>query len=128
MDDETNLYSEQPVIASVYLNRLKRGMPLQADPTVKFAVGDFSLKRLLKKHTEFVSPYNTYINRGIPPGLISMPSIKAIEAVLNYEKTNYLYFCAKSDFSGYHVFAKTLVQHNENAEAYQQALNRRKIY
>lgn len=128
VDDETNMNSELPVIASVYLNRLKREMPLQADPTVKFAVGDFTLKRLLKKHTEFISPYNTYINKGLPPGPISMPSIKAIDAVLNYEKTSYLYFCAKADFSGSHVFAKTLTQHNINAEAYQQALNRKKIY
>jgi UPF0755 protein len=128
VEEETNIDSEYPIIAGLYINRLRRDMPLQADPTVKFALGDFSLKRLLHKHTEFKSPYNSYIYKGLPPGPISMPSIKAIDGVLNYTNHNYLYMCANSDFSGSHVFAKTLMQHNQNAEAYQNALNKRKIY
>jgi UPF0755 protein len=128
VDEETNIDYEYPIIAGLYLNRLKRDMPLQADPTVKFALGDFFLKRLLHKHTEINSPFNTYMYKGLPPGPISMPSIKAIDGVLNYTKHNYLYMCANSDFSGNHIFAKTLVQHNLNAEAYQNALNKRKIF
>jgi UPF0755 protein len=128
IDNESNMVSEYPAIAGVYINRLKRDMPLQADPTIKFIVGNFGLKRIIHKQTEIDSPYNTYKYKGLPPGPISMPSIKAINAVLNYEKHNYLYFCAKSDFSGYHAFAKTLVQHNQNAIAYQNALNKKRIY
>ena len=128
VDDETNISSEYAIIAGVYMNRLKHKIPLQADPTVKFALGDFGIKRVLKKHTEIDSPYNTYKNLGLPPGPISMPSVKSIDAILNYEKHNYLYFCAKADFSGYHTFAKTLSQHNQNANAYQKELNKRKIY
>lgn len=128
VDEETNVDSEYPIIAGLYINRLKYDMPLQADPTVKFALNDFTLKRLLRIHTEIKSPYNTYIYKGLPPGPISMPSIKAIDGVLNYTKHNYLYMCANSDFSGNHVFAKTLIQHNQNAEAYQNALNKRKIF
>jgi UPF0755 protein len=103
-------------------------MPLQADPTVKFAVGDITLKRVLHKHTLIESPYNTYKYKGLPPGPISMPTLKSINAVLDYEKHSYLYMCAKADFSGYHSFAKTLIQHNQNAAAYQLALNKNKIY
>jgi len=128
IDEETNIDSEYPIIAGLYINRLKHNMPLQADPTIKFALNDFTLKRLLHRHTEVKSPYNTYHYRGLPPGPISMPSIKAIEGVLNYEKHNFLYMCANADFSGNHVFAKTLIQHNQNAEAYQNALNKRKIF
>ncbi len=128
ISDETNISFEYPAIAGVYMNRLKRNMPLQADPTIKFITGNFGLKRILRKYTEIISSYNTYLNTGLPPGPISMPNIKAVEAVLNYEKHSYLYFCAKPDFSGYHVFAKTLVQHNQNAEAYQIALNKRRIF
>jgi UPF0755 protein len=103
-------------------------MPLQADPTVKYALNDFSIRRVLTAHTKFDSPYNTYIYIGLPPGPICIPDQRAIDAVLNWEKHDYLYFCAKDDFSGYHVFAKTLQQHNQNANLYRNALNRRKIF
>jgi UPF0755 protein len=126
--NESNIESEYPTIAGLYINRLKKDMPLQADPTVKFAVGDITLKRVLHKHTLIESPYNTYKYKGLPPGPISMPTLKSINAVLDYEKHSYLYMCAKADFSGYHSFAKTLIQHNQNAAAYQLALNKNKIY
>lgn len=125
---ETNKMEEAPTIAGVYINRLKRGIPLQADPTLVFAIGDFSIRRILNKDKEFDSPYNTYKYRGLPPGPISMPSIPALNAVLNYEDHRYLYFCAKEDFSGYHVFAKTLTEHNVNARKFQRALNKERIY
>jgi UPF0755 protein len=102
-------------------------MRLQADPTIKFALGSFERQRILKKDTYFDSPYNTYLYAGLPPGPISIPSVKAIDAVLKYEKHDYLYFCAKEDFSGYHNFARTLSQHNIFARSYQKALTRRKI-
>ncbi len=127
VSQETNKSDEMPTIAGVYINRLKIGMPLQADPTVKFAVGDFGLKRILIRHTQYESPYNTYLHQGLPPGPICMPSITAIDAVLNYKEHNYLYFCAKEDFSGYHNFARTLAEHNRNARAYSAALDRAKI-
>ena len=125
---ETNKMDEAPSIAGVYINRLKRGIPLQADPTLVFAIGDFSIRRILNKDKEFDSPYNTYKYRGLPPGPINLPSIPALNAVLNYEDHNYLYFCAKADFSGYHVFARTLSEHNVNARKFQRALNRERIY
>lgn len=128
VDEETYKADEMDKIAGVYINRLRKRMPLQADPTIKFAWNDFSIKRVIKKHLEINSPYNTYKNYGLPPGPISIPSIAAIEAVLNYKDHDYLYFCASADFSGYHVFAKTLEQHNVNARAYQRALNKEKIY
>ena len=128
VDEESNVSAEFPTVAGVYINRLKRDMPLQADPTVKFAMGNFMLKRIFSKFLDFDSPYNTYKYKGLPPGPICIPSIKAINSVLNYERHNYLYFCAKSDFSGAHVFAKTLSQHNANAAAYQKALNKKKIF
>ena len=127
VDEETNNTAEQPTVAGLYINRLKKGMPLQADPTVKFALGDFARTRILKKDLETESPYNTYKNKGLPPGPIRIPTKQALEAVLNYEKHNYLYMCAKEDFSGTHNFAKTLNEHNTNAKRYQQALNKRKI-
>lgn len=127
VDEETNKNDEKRRIAGVYLNRLKRGMPLQADPTLKFAVGNFSLKRILNIHKEINSPYNTYKYRGLPPSPIRQPSIAGIDAVLNAEKHNYLYFCAKADFSGYHAFAKTLAEHNRNANLYHRELNKRGI-
>ena len=121
--EESKYEPELPRIAGVYMNRLNRGMPLQADPTVIFAVGDPSLKRVLNKHLETESPYNTYKYTGLPPGPITMPPVVAIDAVLNYEHHDYLYFCAKDSFDGQHVFAKTLSAHNENARRYQRALS-----
>lgn len=128
VDWETNKMDEAPRLAGVYMNRLKRGIPLQADPTVVFAVGDFSIRRVLKKHTELDSPYNTYMYPGLPPGPIMLPSIASVEAVLHHEAHKYLYFCAKDDFSGYHAFAKTLIEHNQNALKFQNALNQERIY
>ncbi|MBO7271075.1 MAG: endolytic transglycosylase MltG, partial [Bacteroidales bacterium] len=104
------------------------GMYLQACPTVKFALNDFSIKRVLKEHTEVDSPYNTYKHLGLPPGPVRIPSIAALEAVLKAEKHNYLYMCAKDDFSGRHYFSTNLRQHNEYARRYHQALNRKRIY
>lgn len=126
--EETKKSDEMPRVAGVYVNRLKRKIPLQADPTVKFALGDFSIKRVLHKHLTYDSPYNTYVYAGLPPSPICMPSIKAIDAVLGYEKHNYVYFCARPDFSGYHNFAETLDLHNKNARAYARALNKLNIY
>ena len=125
--EETKIKEEMPRIAGIYLNRLKAGMPLQADPTVKFALGDPSIKRILYKHLEIESPYNTYKNTGLPPGPIYVPPIVAIDAVLDFEPTDYFYFCAAPDLSGKHVFAWTLNEHNKNAQAYANALNRRGI-
>lgn len=127
IDEETNNDEEKPVVAGMYINRLKRGMPLQADPTVKYAIGDPTRKRILKKDLATDSPYNTYKHKGLPPGPIRIPTIQAIESVLNYTKHNYLYMCAKEDFSGKHNFAKTLSEHNSNARRYQQALNKLNI-
>jgi len=127
--DQESLYNdENQRIAGVFINRIKSKIPLQSDPSIIFAWNDFSIRRVLNKHKEIDSPYNTYKHRGIPPGPVCIPSVSAIDAVLNYEQHSYLYFCAKEDFSGYHNFAKTLSQHNENARSYQKALNRRKIY
>lgn len=128
VEEETIKGDEKPAVAGVYLNRIRKGMRLQADPTVRFAVGDFEIKRILNKHLEIDSPYNTYRRAGLPPGPICIPTISSIDAVLNYEKHSYIYFCAKDDFSGYHAFAKTLKQHNRNAEKYRSALNRNRIY
>ena len=128
VDEETRIKDEMPTIAGVYINRLNRGIPLQADPTIKYALEDFTIRRVLKKHLEIESPYNTYKNRGLPPGPIVVPSIAAIDAVLNHEEHKYLYFCAKDDFSGSHVFAKTLRQHLQNARKYQRALSENNIY
>jgi UPF0755 protein len=119
---ETQQNDEKARVAGVYINRLNLGMLLQADPTVVYAVGDFTLKRVLNKHLEIESPYNTYKYSGLPPGPINIPSISSIDAVLNYEKHNYKFFCAKDDFSGYHVFAVTNAQHEANARKYHKAL------
>lgn len=127
VDEETNKNDEKALVAGLYLNRLHRGILLQADPTVKYAHGKFDLRRILLVHLNIDSPYNTYKYAGLPPGPIRIPSIAAIEAVLNPTKHNYIYMCAKEDFSGYHNFATTLSQHNANARRYQQALNRRGI-
>ena len=128
IEEETQMDGEKPTMAGVYINRLKLGMPLQADPTVKYAAGDFAIRRVLNKHKEIKSPYNTYMHKGLPPGPICIPGIASIDAVLNYVKHDYLFFCAKDDFSGYHSFARTLAAHNSNARAYQNALNKLKIY
>lgn len=121
---ESIKHDEAPVIAGLYINRLKKGIPLQADPTLVFAVGDFSLKRVLNEHKEIDSPYNTYKYRGLPPGPVNMPEIFALEAVLNYTKSDYLYMCAKEDFSGRHNFTHSYSQHLNNASRYQRALTR----
>ena len=113
---------EAPVIAGLYLNRLKKKIALQADPTLVYAVGDFGLKRVLNSHKEIDSPYNTYKYPGLPPGPITVPQIASIDAVLNYQPNDYYYMCAKEDFSGYHNFAHNLDDHNVNARKYQKAL------
>lgn len=122
VESETQKNDEKARIAGVYINRINKGMLLQADPTVVFAVGDFSLQRVLKRHLKLDSPYNTYIYPGLPPGPICIPSVSSIDAVLNYENHSYYYFCAKEDFSGYHAFASSLSQHNANARRYHRAL------
>ncbi|MBQ9357219.1 MAG: endolytic transglycosylase MltG [Prevotella sp.] len=127
IDEETANNQEKPTIAGMYLNRLHRGMLLQADPTVKYALHDFSLRRILNRHLTVDSPYNTYLYPGLPPGPIRVPSVAAIEAVLNPAAHDFLYMCAKEDFSGTHNFARTLAEHNQNARRYQQALNQRGI-
>ncbi|MGB3074631.1 MAG: endolytic transglycosylase MltG [Chitinophagales bacterium] len=124
VEEETNYQSEKSTVAGVYLNRIHRGMVLQADPTVKFAIKDFSIKRVLNVHLAFVSPYNTYLNKGLPPGPICTPSIKTVDAVLNAEQHDYLYFCANPDKPGTHSFAKTYQQHLLNARRYQEWLGR----
>lgn len=128
VDEETANNAEKPAIAGLYLNRLKKGMPLQADPTVKFAVGDFSLRRITGEHLKKESPYNTYLNTGLPPGPIRIASIAGLDAVLNYQHHNYLYMCAKADFSGTHEFAATFNEHKKNARNYVRALNARNIH
>ncbi len=128
VQSETNMKKERPTVAGVYMNRLRIGMTLDADPTLIFAMGDFTIKRVLDKHKEIDSPYNTYKNAGLPPGPISLPQIPYLDAVLNYEKHDYLYFCAKEDFSGYSNFAKTYNQHLVNARRYHNAMNKRKIF
>lgn len=128
IDEETSRNDEKPRIAGVYLNRLRLGIPLQSDPTIKFALNNFTLRRVLTQHLKVDSPYNTYINRGLPPGPVRCPTKTAIDAVLNAEKHEFIYFVAKSDFSGYHQFSRTLAEHNRYASAYQRELNKRKIY
>lgn len=128
VDEETLYDDENSRVAGLYLNRLEQGIPLQADPTLKFALGDFSRQRILNEDKEIDSPYNTYKFKGLPPGPITIPSVAAIDGVLDYEKHRYLYMCAKADFSGYHAFARTYSQHLKNARAYQRALNSRRIY
>lgn len=124
---ETNNKDEKPTIAGLYINRLHKGMKLQTDPTVKYAVGDFTIRRVLNKHLTTESPYNTYLHEGLPPGPICTVSPASIKAVLEYEQNDYLFMCAKEDFSGTHNFAATDVEHAANAKRYQQALDARKI-
>lgn len=128
VESETNKADEAPVVAGLYLNRLERNIALQADPTLVFAAQDFTIRRVLDKHKEIDSPYNTYKYTGLPPGPIRSPSINSIDAVLNYEDHNYLYMCAKEDFSGYHNFATNLQTHLANARRYQRALSQAGIY
>ena len=125
---ESNSNQEKPRIAGVYLNRLQKDMLLQADPTVIFAVGDFTIRRVLNKHLKIDSPYNTYKYTGLPPGPIGMPDISSIDAVLNAEEHNYLYFCVKPGNSSEHAFASSLAQHNRNARKYQNWLNSKRIF
>lgn len=125
---ETAKTDEAKRVAGVYVNRLHRGIALQADPTLIWALNDFTIKRVLNVHKKIDSPYNTYKNKGLPPGPINLPESSYLDAVLNYEQHNYLYFCAREDFSGYHTFASSYTQHLQNARKYQRALNQRKIY
>lgn len=125
---ETAKKDERAKIAGVYINRLQRNIPLQADPTLVFALGDFSIKRVLNVHKEIDSPYNTYMYAGLPPGPINLPDKSSLDAVLNYQEHNYLYFCAKEDFSGYHVFSTNLRDHLNQARKYQNALNAAKVF
>lgn len=128
VQSETAKKEELSRVAGLYINRLKRGQKLQADPTVKYAVGDFSLKRILYSHLEIDSPYNTYKYAGLPPGPINFPETTTIDAVLNYEEHNYIFMCSKEDFSGYHYFAATISEHNRNALKYHTVLNANRIY
>jgi len=127
IEEETNASSDKPLIASVYLNRLSKGMPLQADPTLKFALKNFALKRILNEHKIVQSPYNTYTNKGLPPGPICTPALETIDAVLDSPKTNYLYFVANSNFDGTHIFTTNYSEHMKYARIYQEELNKRNI-
>lgn len=127
VEEETNDYDDRRMVAGVYMNRIRKGMPLQSCPTVRYAWGDFSINRVLKAHLEIDSPYNTYKYSGFPPGPIRIPSANSIDAVLNYEHHNYYYMCAKSDFSGTHDYATTFLQHSQNARKYQRELNKKGI-
>ena len=128
VQEETVKMDEKAKVAGLYLNRLKRGMLLQADPTIKFAINDFSIRRVTSKMLTVDSPYNTYKYSGLPPGPVNFPEISSIDAVLNAENHDYLYMCAKEDFSGYHNFARNLTQHNINAARYHRELNKNKIW
>ena len=127
IDEETNSKTDKPNVASVYLNRIKKGMPLQADPTLKFALKNFGLKRILNVHKDVQSPYNTYMNKGLPPGPICTPQIETIDAVLDSPKTDYIYFVASSAFDGTHIFTTNYADHIKYARVYQQELNKRNI-
>ena len=128
VEKEQNIRSdERPAIAGLYLNRVKKGMRLESDPTLIFALQDFNINRVLNKDKKVKSPYNTYLNKGIPPGPICIPSINSIDAVLNADKHDYIFMCAKEDFSGYHNFAKNYSQHLINARKYQKMLNKKRI-
>ncbi len=126
-EEETNNAAERATVGRLYINRIHRGMPLQADPTVKFAVGDFSLRRITARHLAVESPYNTYRVNGLPPGPIRMPEAKTIDAILNSKPHNYVFMCAKEDMSGRHNFTSSASQHMQNAARYREALNRRGI-
>ena len=128
VEEESNKLDEFSKIAGVYINRIKRNWPLEADPTLKFIIKDFTVKRILNKYKKIDSPYNTYKYSQIPPGPIRITSIQAIKSVLFFEHHNYFFFCAKDDFSGYHSFSNNLRQHNIYARKYRQALNKARIY
>lgn len=128
LQEETNKNDEKSRMAGVYINRVKKGWLLQADPTIKYAMGNFQIKRVLTEYLSVESPYNTYKYAGLPPGPINFPDIVSVDAVLNAEHNNYMYFCAKEDFSGYHNFALSLAEHNRNAAKYQNALNKSEIW
>jgi len=125
---ETSRLDEAPTVAGLYMNRLRRGMRLQADPTLIYALGDFSIRRVLNVHREIDSPYNTYVHKGLPPGPINYPEPAYLEAVLNAETHDYIFMCAKEDFSGYHAFAKTNREHERNARRYRRALDAQGVY
>ncbi len=127
VQQETRKVDEMPVIAGVYLNRQRKNWKLEADPTLVFAAGDFTIKRVLNVHKSIDSPFNTYMYPGIPPGPICIPSLAAIKSVLNYSRHDYMFFCAKEDFSGYHSFAKNYAEHLQNARRFQKALDKRNI-
>jgi UPF0755 protein len=125
---ETKNYEEMPLVAGVYLNRLKKNMRLESDPTALFASNSRGARRVYNKHTSVKSPYNTYQNKGLPPGPICLPPPEVVDAVLDYEDHDFLYFCAKEDSSGTHNFASTYEDHKVNAENYRKSLNKRKIF
>lgn len=128
VEEETNRQDEKPIVAGLYINRLRLGMPLQADPTVRFAIGDFSRQRVTNTDLQLPSPYNTYLHPGLPPGPIRIATPQGLDAVLNHTEHNYLYMCAKEDLSGRHNFAANYNEHLRNARRYQQELNKRKIF
>jgi len=128
LQEETNMKDEKSRMAGVYINRIKQGWLLQADPTIKYAMGNFLIKRVLTEYLSIDSPYNTYKYAGLPPGPINFPDTATVDAVLNAEHHNFMYFCAKEDFSGYHNFAQSLAEHNRNAARYQNALDSNKIW
>ena len=127
-EEQSIKYDERPMIAGLYLNRINQNMKLESDPTLKFALKDFTIKRVLNKDKKVLSPFNTYKHKGLPPGPICFPSINSIDAVLNYEKHNYIFMCAKEDFSGYHNFAVNYKKHLKNARRYQKMLSKKKIF
>jgi UPF0755 protein len=128
VEEESNYVPEKSMIASVYINRLRKGIPLQADPTIKYALGNFTLKRITQEHLTTASPFNTYLHTGLPPTPICTPSVSSIEAVLHASNSNKLFFCADPNLNGHHIFAQTLGEHEKNAKNYHDALNKKGIH